>query len=93
MIESEEITNMTKDRKSSEEIIASLIESLTTNPQSLHKLMTISKELGTPLQHETIERYLKLMIKIQELLVDKTVHYQEQQVADRVYKTAWFEEK
>ncbi|MHA1434752.1 MAG: hypothetical protein ACTSO7_12995 [Candidatus Heimdallarchaeota archaeon] len=84
---------MSKDRKSSEEIITALLESLTNDPQSLSKLMTITKELGTPLQHETLERYLKLIIHIQDLLTDKTVHYQEQQVADRIYKTAWLSSK
>ncbi|MHA1435640.1 MAG: hypothetical protein ACTSO7_17510 [Candidatus Heimdallarchaeota archaeon] len=84
---------MNKDRKSSEEIISSLVESLTSDPQSLSKLMTVTKELGNPLQHETIERYLKLIVLIQDLLADKTVHYQEQQVADRVYKTAWLSSK
>ena len=93
MIDSEENETMSKDRKSAEEIIPSLIEALTTTPQSLHKLMVATRKQGTPLQHETLERYLKLILLMQELLADKTIHYEEQQIAGRVYKTAWYEEK
>lgn len=79
---------MGKERKSSEEIIPILLQLLTSQEQTLSKLSSKSKELGEYLSHETIERHLKLLLLIQDLLQDKVVHYTEQEIGDRVYKSA-----
>ncbi|MHA1401879.1 MAG: hypothetical protein ACTSQE_16130 [Candidatus Heimdallarchaeaceae archaeon] len=84
---------MTDKRKTAEEIIPEMIKHLTDQPQSLNQLMQATKEQEEFISHESLEKYLKLIIQIQTLLQDKTIHYQEQTIAGRTYKTAWLSKK
>ncbi|MEA2071666.1 MAG: hypothetical protein U9O98_10315 [Asgard group archaeon] len=81
------------ERKSSEEIIALLAQILTSEEESLSQLSRRSKELDDYLSHETIERHLKLIVLVQDLFSGQRVHYAEQEIGDRTYKTAWVEEQ
>ncbi len=94
MITPEEQQAMVKDtRRSSEEIIPILLKILTDQPQSVSRLSSGSKELDDYLSSETIERHLKLLLQIQELLWDKHLFYKEKTIGGRVYKEAWLEEQ
>ncbi|MHA1125013.1 MAG: hypothetical protein ACTSO7_10525 [Candidatus Heimdallarchaeota archaeon] len=84
---------MTTTRKTVEEIIPELLKHLTDQPQSLNQLMQATKKKGEFISHESLEKYLKLLHQIQVLLQDKTIHYQEQTIAGRTYKTAWMSKK
>lgn len=80
---------MSKDtRRSSDEIVRILAEILTNEPQSIGKLAELTKE-EDELKYSTIERHIKLIALIQEIFADKKVMYEEQEIAGRVYKSAW----
>lgn len=84
MVESEVDDTMGKDRRGAIDIVRLLAEALSEEEQLLYAL---SEE--TDLDHGTIERYLKLLVEIQELFKGKTVHYKEQQIGKKTYKSAW----
>ncbi|MBD3193300.1 MAG: hypothetical protein GF308_21880 [Candidatus Heimdallarchaeota archaeon] len=92
MIETEEEV-MTKERRSSEDIINILAEVITTEEQPVGRIARKTEEQGNYVKDETIERHIKLIQQVQELFAGKKVHYQEQEIAGRTYKTAWIEEK
>ncbi len=84
MIEPEESNDMGKIRKSGIEIIRLLAESLTNEEQLPYNLSE-----STGLDHGTIERYLQLIIETQRLFKNKTVHYKEQKIGKKHYKSGW----
>ena len=92
MIDSEEELLMSKERKSAKEIIEVLYSVLEENPLSIGKLTEKSKELGTPIGDLSTERYLKLLMFIQEQVKSGvTISYREEEIAGRTYKSAWLE--
>lgn len=92
MIESEEDMSMNKERKSAKEIIEVLYSILDITPQSIGKITEKSKELGTPIGDLSTERYLKLIIFIQtQIKSGVSISYREEDIAGRIYKSAWLE--
>ena len=79
---------MGKERKSGLEIIQIIAVHLTDEEQVLY---TLSEATG--LDHSTLERYLKLISECQELFAGKTIHYREQKIGKKTYKSAWITEK
>jgi len=88
MLDSEEDLLMSKERKSSLEIIRLIASHLTDEEQVLYNLSEV-----TGLDHTTLERYLKLISECQVLFTGKTVHYKEQKIGKKTYKTTWVTEK
>ena len=88
MIDTEANKEMGKDRKSGIEIIRILAEALTEEEQQLYNLSEI-----TGLDHGTIERYLKIIQEVQTLFVAKEIHYKEQQIGKKTYKSGWVVQK
>ncbi|MHA1364940.1 MAG: hypothetical protein ACTSP5_00820 [Candidatus Heimdallarchaeota archaeon] len=54
-------------------------------------MYTLSEATG--LDHTTLERYLKLISECQVLFAGKTVHYKEQKIGKKTYKSCWVTEK
>lgn len=75
---------MGKIRKSGIDIIRLIAKSLTEEEQLLYNLSE-----ATGLDHGTIERYLQLIVETQQLFKDKTVHYKEQRIGKKHYKSGW----
>ena len=84
VIELEETMNLGKIRKSGIDIIRLLAESLTEEEQLLYNLSE-----STGLDHGTIERYLQFIMETQKLFKNKTVHYKEQKIGKKHYKSGW----
>jgi len=92
MIGSEEELVMSKERKTAQEIIEVLYSILEEDPQSIGKLTEKSKELGTPIGDLSTERYLKLILYIQDQVKSGVViKYREEEIAGRMYKSACLE--
>ena len=88
MIDSEDELLMGKERKSGLEIIQLIASHLTGEEQVLY---TLSEATG--LDHSTLERYLKLICECQILFSGKQVHYKEQKIGKKTYKSCWLTEK
>ncbi|MHA1185673.1 MAG: hypothetical protein ACTSXA_04505 [Candidatus Heimdallarchaeota archaeon] len=88
MIDSKDELLMGKERKSGFEIIRLIADHLTGEEQVLY---TLSEATG--LDHTTLERYLKLISECQVLFAGKTVHYKEQKIGKKTYKSCWVTEK
>jgi len=88
LIDSEDELLMGKERKSGLEIIQLIASHLTGEEQVLY---TLSEATG--LDHTTIERYLKLICECQILFAGKQIHYKEQKIGKKTYKSCWLTEK
>jgi len=91
MIDSEDDEQMRKERKTAKEIIDLLASVLTESPKSINRISTEASSDSEILKHSTVERYLEIIILIQELFPDCKVQLQKQEIGGRVYKEAWLE--
>jgi len=81
-----------RDQKHASEIIPIIASVLNSEKQSISKLSRKTKTLGNSVKDETMERYIKLIMQIQEIFQNKKVCFREVESANRLYKSAWIEE-
>ena len=84
---------MKKSKRSAEEILEIVADILSERPTTIFNL---SKKASTPekiLTHSTIERYLGVICKVQELFNGKKIKFEKQKFGDKHYKVAWIEGK
>ena len=92
MIKIKVTNDMTKTtRKGYEEILPLLANVLTEEPKSVNRICQEASEETDVLKHSTVERYLDIIVTIQELFQDKQIHFKKQSVGGRTYKEAWIE--